>query len=122
VDIREAWQRFCESAADSLVSVTPIDPHFFHWAVEQDGAWWRMHFGERFLVERPLLPPVYRPNGAIKIGLAAPLAERRDFFGPRLATYEMPEERSVHVAELFDLRLAELLLVPADAPETAAAA
>lgn len=114
-DVRGGWQRFVASGADFLVSVTPIDPHYFHWAVERDGEWSRLVFGEQYLVERPLLPPVYRPNGAIKIGLSGPLAERRDFFGPRLATYDMPEERSVHIAELFDLRLAESLLVPSPA-------
>ena len=112
-DVRDAWETFVSAGADFLVSVTPIDPHYFHWALEHDGEWWRMCFGERFLVERPLLPPVLRPNGAIKIGRSGPLAERRDFFGPRLAAYEMPEERSVHVAEAFDLRLAESLLAPA---------
>ncbi len=118
VDIRGAWERFVAAGADFLVSVTPIDPHYFHWAVQRDGEWWRMHFGDAFMLERPLLPPVHRPNGAIKIGLAGPLAERRNFFGPRLTTYELPEERSVHVAELFDLRLAESLLAPtlAEAP------
>lgn len=113
-DIAGAWAQFVASGADFLVSVTPVDPHFFHWAVRPEGEWWRMWFGEQFLVERPLLPPVHRPNGAIKIGLAAPLRERRDFFGPRLATFEMPEERSVHVAEQYDLDLAGFLAARAD--------
>jgi len=109
-DVRGAWERFLVSGADFLVSVTPIDPHYFHWAVEPEGEWWHMVFGDRYLIERPLLPPVHRPNGAIKIGRSGPLRERRDFFGPHLAAYEMPEERSVHVAEPFDLLLAESLL------------
>src|SRR6266849_2749447 len=66
-DIHESWQCFSNSNADFLVSVTPIDPHFFHWAVHQTAAGWQMYFGDKFLMERPLLPPVYRPNGAIKI-------------------------------------------------------
>jgi CMP-N-acetylneuraminic acid synthetase len=109
-DVRGAWERFLVSGADFLVSVTPIDPHYFHWAVEPEGEWWHMVFGDRYLIERPLLPPVHRPNGAIKIGRSGPLRERRDFFGPRLAAYEMPEERSIHVAEPLDLLLAESLL------------
>jgi CMP-N-acetylneuraminic acid synthetase len=110
-DIRGAWHRFLDADADFLVSVTAIDPHYFHWALEPDGgAWHRMVFGSEYLVERPLLPARYRPNGAIKIGRSGPLAERRDFFGPRLAVYEMPEERSVHVALPFDLQVAELAL------------
>jgi CMP-N-acetylneuraminic acid synthetase len=108
-DIRGAWDTFLGADADFLVSVTPIDPHYFHWALEPDGEWHHMVFGDRYLVERPLLPTRYRPNGAIKIGRAGPLRERRDFFGPRLAVYEMPEERSVHVATAFDLQLAEQL-------------
>jgi CMP-N,N'-diacetyllegionaminic acid synthase len=110
-DVRSAWHQFLAADADFLVSVTAIDPHYFHWALEPDGgAWHRMVFGKEYLVERPLLPTRYRPNGAIKIGLAGPLRERRDFFGPRLAVYEMPEERSVHVALPFDLQVAELAL------------
>ena len=117
-DVRGAWERFVASGADFLVSVTPIDPHFFHWAVEPNGEWSRLVFGERYLVERPLLPPVYRPNGAIKIGRSGPLANLRNFFGPRLATYDMPNERSLHVAEPFDLRLAESLFASSLASAT----
>ena len=109
-DIRGAWQRFDEAGADYLVSVTPIDPHFFHWAVHPEGDWWTMFFGDRFLQERPLLPPVFRPNGSIKIGRALALAERRNFFGPRLTVYETPPERSLHVAEQSDFDLAAFLL------------
>lgn len=108
-DVRGAWERFAAEEADFLVSVTPIDPHYFHWAVHRDGDWSRMWFREEFLLERPLLPPVFRPNGAVKIGRAGPLTQRADFFGPRLAVWEMPDERSVHVAEAFDLRLAAML-------------
>jgi CMP-N-acetylneuraminic acid synthetase len=110
-DVRGAWERFCAAGADYLVSVTPIDPHYFHWAVRDEGGEaWGMYFGDRYMLERPLLPPVYRPNGSIKIGRANALAERRNFFGPRLAVYETPEERSVHVAERFDFDLAEFLM------------
>jgi N-acylneuraminate cytidylyltransferase/CMP-N,N'-diacetyllegionaminic acid synthase len=110
-DVTAAWETFLGADADFLVSVTPIDPHNFHWAVRRgaDG-WWEQWFGDEFMVERPLLPPVHRPNGAVKIGRVDPLAERRNFFGPRLAAYEMPEERSLHVAEPFDLALAEWLI------------
>jgi CMP-N-acetylneuraminic acid synthetase len=53
---------------------------------------------------------VFRPNGAIKIGRCAPLRALRNFFGPRLEVYRMPEERSVHVAERFDLDLADWII------------
>ena len=109
-DIRGAWHAFCAAEADFLVSVTPIDPHFFHWAVHRKGDAWEMFFADRFMLERPLLPPVFRPNGSIKIGRVDPLLERRNFFGPRLAVYETPEERSIHVAERSDFDYAGFLL------------
>jgi len=109
-DVRGSWDRFVESGADFLVSVTPIDPHYFHWALREEGPWSRMYFGDAFMLERPLLPPVQRPNGSIKIGRAAPLCARRNFFGERLAVYETPEERSVHVATQFDFDLAAFLM------------
>ncbi len=109
-DIRGSWDRFVTDDADYLVSVTPIDPHYFHWAVNNRDGEWAMYFGDDFMLERPLLPPVFRPNGSIKIGRSGPMVERRNFFGPRLTVYETPEARSVHVAEQFDFDLTEFLL------------
>jgi len=109
-DIRESWKHFSDSSAEFLVSVTPIDPHYFHWAVHKTANGWQMFFGDKYLVERPLLPPVYRPNGAIKIARTESLKAKRNFFGERLAIYEMPDSRSVHVAERSDLQLASCFL------------
>lgn len=108
-DVELAWEAFCSSGADYLVSMTFVDPHYFHWALRQQEDGWQMYFGDQYMKERLLLPPVYRPNGAIKIARAEVLHQRRNFFGPNLATYAMPEERSVHVAEQFDFELAEFL-------------
>ena len=109
-DVRKACRRFREGAYDFLVSVTAVDPHYFHWAVHQERGDWQMFFGDRFLQERPLLPPIYRPNGSIKIAKLSELAKVGNFFGPRLGVIETPEERSVHVATEFDLELCEFLL------------
>lgn len=112
-DVKGSWDHMVATGADYLVSVTPIDPHYFHWAVHQhaaDGqAGWEMYFGDRYLIERPLLPSVYRPNGAIKIGRTDRLRSTRNFFGKRLEVYSIPEERSVHVATQFDFDLAQYL-------------
>jgi len=109
-DIRSAWQHFVNSEADFLVSVTPLDPHYFHWAVHQAPEGWRMYFGDQFLIERPLLPPMFRPNGAIKIGRIGPLRGTANFFGAPLEVYVMPETRSLHVAEQWDFDLADNVL------------
>lgn len=110
-DLTAAVKKFQESDLDFLVSVTPVDPHDFHWAVVPNGGeCWRMFFGTEYLKERPLLPPVFRPNGSIKIGRLSALAEVGHFFGQRMGVIETPPERSVHVAQEFDLKLCELFI------------
>ena len=110
-DIREAVARFSEGKFDFVVTVTAIDPHDFHWAViPGEGAYWKMFFGTQYHQERPLLPPVYRPNGSIKIARLSALAATGNFFGERLGVIETPVERSVHVAVEFDLKLCETIL------------
>ena len=110
-DLTSAVKKFRESDLDFLVSVTPVDPHDFHWAVVPNGDdYWRMYFGNEYMKERPLLPPVFRPNGSIKIARLAALARVGHFFGERMGVIVTPPERSLHVALEFDLRLCELLL------------
>jgi CMP-N,N'-diacetyllegionaminic acid synthase len=110
-DLMVAVKTFKDSDLDFLVSVTAVDPHYFHWAVVPTGdGYWRMFFGTEYLKERPLLPPVFRPNGSIKIARLSALAEVGNFFGPRTGVVETPPERSVHVAEEFDLKLCEMLI------------
>jgi CMP-N,N'-diacetyllegionaminic acid synthase len=110
-DIIGAVEKFHLSNFESLVSVTPVDPHDFHWAVVPNGGeYWQMYFGQQFMKERPLLPPVFRPNGAIKIARLSALARTGHFFGDRMGVIETPPERSVHVAAEFDLQLCEFIL------------
>jgi CMP-N,N'-diacetyllegionaminic acid synthase len=110
-DLQLAVREFQTSRFDFVVSVTPVDPHYFHWAVAPGGGeFWHMYFGPQFLKERPLLPPVFRPNGSIKIARLPMLAEIGHFFGERLGVVQTPEARSVHVAEEFDLKLCEMIL------------
>jgi CMP-N,N'-diacetyllegionaminic acid synthase len=110
-DLKAAVDKFHSSGFDFLVSVTPVDPHDFHWAVVPDGGdYWRMYFGNQYMKERPLLPPVFRPNGSIKIARLPALVRAGHFFGERMGVVETPPERSVHVALEFDLKLCELIL------------
>ena len=110
-DIGGAIQEFEKERFDSLVSVTAVDPHYFHWAVvPRKDSYWKMYFGTEYLKERPLLPPVFRPNGSIKIAKLDSLAVLNHFFGQRMGAYETPEDRSVHVAGEFDLQVCEAVL------------
>ncbi len=110
-DIRQGMSVYQEDDVDFVVSVTPVDPHYFHWALHtNEKGYWEMYFGEKYIMERPLLPPVFRPNGSIKIGKFEAVREIDHFFGERLGMVETPEERSVHVATNFELDLCEFLL------------
>lgn len=110
-DLQSAVIEFQTNSFDFVVSVTPVDPHYFHWVVAPRGEeFWGMYFGSQFLKERPLLPPVFRPNGSIKIGRLPVLAQVGHFFGERLGVVETPEDHSVHVAVEFDLKLCEMIL------------
>lgn len=110
-DIRGAVNLHQQGTFDFVVSVTPIDPHYFHWAVVPTGeTYWKMFFGTEYLKERPLLPVVCRPNGSIKIAKLSALSSVGNFFGERMGVFETPEMRSVHVATEFDLRICEAIL------------
>lgn len=111
-DISAALRTFRDNALRFLVSVTPIDPHYFHWALHRNAedTDWEMVFGDRYLTERPLLPPVFRPNGAIKIARLGSLVRKGSFFGEQLGVSTMPEDRSVHVATRFDLQVCATVL------------
>lgn len=109
IDIKNSLKNIINSQSDFLVSTTFIDPHYFHWGIHKK-KYWEMYFGEKFLIERPLLPPIYRPNGAIKLAKPEKLIQINNFFGKKLDTYEMVEEKSIHIATKFDLLCCETLL------------
>ena len=109
-DLVESIRVIERSEADFLVSVTPTDPHYFHWAMVEDHEGWRMYFRDEFLRERTQLPPAFRPNGAIKLAKVAALEASGNFFGQPLAVHQMPEERSIHVATPFDMGCAAAIM------------
>ena len=109
-DLVESIRVIERSEADFLVSVTPTDPHYFHWAMVEDHEGWRMYFRDEFLRERTQLPPAFRPNGAIKLAKVAALEASGNFFGQPLAVHQMPEERSIHVATPFDMCCAAAIM------------
>lgn len=109
-DIRDSFRTLISEQADFLVSVTPVDPHYFHWVVVEANDGWKMYFGKEYLRERAQLPEVFRPNGAIKLARAAKLKVTGNYFGDSLVVYRMPEERSIHVATQYDIDCASAML------------
>jgi|COG998Drversion2_1049125.scaffolds.fasta_scaffold09730_2 CMP-N,N'-diacetyllegionaminic acid synthase len=108
-DIRSGVKAFRDEGCDFVLSVTEIDPHYFHWALLHEEGW-KMVFGDDYMIERPLLPSRYRPNGSIKVANVDALRRTGHFFGKSLSCIQTPEERSVHVGVEFEFRLADFLL------------
>jgi len=106
---RDLFVQFPDTAC--VVSGTPVDPHFFHWVLrpEENGTY-GMWFGDGFLKDRSLLPPVFRPNGMIKVGRREVVASRRHFFVDPLRMLETPEVRSIHIRSALDFSLCRLLV------------
>lgn len=117
-DIIRGYSIFQEKKADTLVSISEVDPHYFHWAMEcpeisseQDKlSTPRLFFGEKFLKPRQELTPIYFPNGAVKIAGINFLKQKKHFFGEKMAVHLMPQERSVHVATQVDFDFCSLLM------------
>lgn len=98
------------SDCDFVLSVTEIDPHYFHWALEERGNKYELYFGSEMLVDRSELLKVYRPNGAIKVGRTQKVLEYRHYFGENIKCVYMPEERSIHIRNKMDYQVCDLLI------------
>jgi CMP-N-acetylneuraminic acid synthetase len=110
-DIQNGVETFTSGDYDFVVSVTQIDPHYFHWAMEEgEDGYWSMYFGDEYLKERPLLPDKYRPNGSVKIADIESLRREGNFFGKKCGVIETPRRRSIHVGTAFEFEMAEALL------------
>jgi CMP-N-acetylneuraminic acid synthetase len=110
-DIQQGVEKYNNGNYNFIVSVTHIDPHYFHWAMEEnDDGYWNMHFGDEYLKERPLLPDKYRPNGSIKIADIESLKQKGHFFGDKCGVIETPRRRSIHVGTEFEFEITESLL------------
>ncbi len=111
-DLKQSYSQFKEKEVDTLVSVSEVDPHYFHWAVESssDQKFAKLYFGEKFLKPRQELPPMYFPNGAVKIAKINVLQNQQHFFGKKMAAYIMPQEQSIHISTRVDFDLCSLLM------------
>lgn len=117
-DIQQGVEKYDNNNYNFVVSVTHIDPHYFHWAMEEsDDGYWNMHFKDEYLKERPLLPDKYRPNGSIKIADIESLKKEGHFFGDKCGVIKTPRRRSIHVGTEFEFEITESLLEHRDEME-----
>ena len=108
-DIIESIKIIKDTKSDFLVSVTPIDPHYFHWGMIKREDGWQMYFRDKYVKERIYLEKIYRPNGAIKLARFDKLIENKNYFGESLTVHYMPEERSIDIDSELDFEIVEFL-------------
>lgn len=109
-DVRAAWDRFCASGTDLLVSVTDFD-HPPFWAL-REGPDGRVspYFGEDVMRKTQELPRLVRPNGAIVIAKRSALDPARSFYARGAVAYPMPSLRSFDIDVPDDLRIVRALV------------
>ena len=110
-DIKKSLNKIKLTKSNYLVSVSKIDPHYFHWALKTENKVnYRMYFKDKYMKERLLLPTVYRPNGSIKVAKVKELKKRKNFFGSKTTALLLSPEKSIHIADRFDYIMAKSFL------------
>ncbi|MAG60546.1 hypothetical protein CL619_02050 [archaeon] len=111
-DINSAYKKFVTSGADTCVTVSEVDPHYFHWAGAENSEThkWGMYFGGEFLKKRQELPTITFPTGAVKISRLEFLREHGNFFTQNTVSYTVPSSRSLHIATKHDFHVAKNLI------------
>ncbi len=109
VDIDGAVKILLDTGADSVISVTAAkySPYLMF---TLNGDRLVPFFGEETKIRRQDLPKVYSLNGAIYVTRRDTLMKGNSLYGKDVRAYVMPEERSLDVDTLLDLRIIDLLL------------
>ncbi len=110
-DIDAAVALAIEKDADAVVSVclSPAHPYLMR-RIEGDGRLTEFMPRPSGYIRRQTLPPVYVENGAIYLVRRDVLLRDRSWYSEHTYAHVMPQERSVDVDTLWDLKLAALML------------
>jgi len=108
-DIDGAIKMLGETKADSVISVTEVKQNPWLMFKVEDGRL-KPFFGEEKRIRRQDLPRVYALNGAIYATRRKPLMEGNSLYGSDPRAYIMPEERSIDIDSLLDLKIVDFLI------------
>ncbi|MFQ5712365.1 MAG: cytidylyltransferase domain-containing protein [Candidatus Geothermarchaeales archaeon] len=109
-DIDEALKMFFRGDVDSLVSLCEAEHHPFKMVKIVDGKTRPLLLVGKEHARRQDLPKVYRHNGAIYVTRRDVLMEENRILGEDALAYIMPQEKSIDIDTLLDLKLAECVL------------
>ena len=107
--IREAWQRYLVSGADSLLSVIHSD-HPPQWALTEHNDWLKPLIPEQYELPRQELAPAYRHDGGHLITRISSFLREGRILNERTLPYTVPREEAIDINEPLDLAWAEFIL------------
>lgn len=112
IDIEHAVDKLIKTKADWVRSVCEVEHHPY-WMFHAEGD--RLQpFIEgidiRNYIQRQLLPPAYRLNGAVDVAWRETLVEKNLLYSGNVCPYIMPTERSIDIDTELDFSIAEVMM------------
>ena len=101
--IIEAWEKYIQDSASSLVSVTETEHTPFKMLIEKDGMVQPLTQWSDLTKPRQTLPKAYLPNGAIYISKADKFLKQKNLFLSPLVLYKMTRRESIDIDTIEDL-------------------
>ena len=110
IDIKLACDKYLQSKADSLISVTKTDSSILKSFITNKDGFLESSFKNKFYsMNRQELPLVYKPNGAIYIIDKKQFIENPSFLQNKPAMFEMEANKSIDIDSIEDIRNIEKL-------------
>ena len=107
--LKEAWQAFAASDAQTLLSIVPLD-HPPQWALTLHGNKLTPLWPDDFPKPRPDLAPAFRHDGGYAFVLWSALQEFKDLLTPNTLGWPISRQEAVDINEPEELLWAEFLL------------
>ena len=109
-DIKKAYKKFIDEKADILFSVNKSKKNPYFNMVEIRNNKVNLIKKNNIIKRRQDAPKVYDMNASIYIWKRESLLRNNTLFTKKTVIYEMPEERSIDIDTLLDLKIVEFLI------------
>jgi len=110
IHIQEAWKKYSEEEASSLISVVEVEHTPFKMLIEKDGKIEPLTQWEDLTKPRQKLPKAFLPNGAIYISEVNRFLKAKNLFEKPLEIYIMSQEDSIDIDTQENLEICKIYL------------